>query len=77
MNPAHFMPFTRAHRATSGVDLWVTREVATEQVRSIEERHAIALELVAELVEYFGFVLLDGTWDALVRQVHEDFGPDL
>ena len=77
INPAHSVPFMYPYRATSGVDLWITREVATAQVASIEGRHAIALELVAELVEYFGFVLLDGTWESLVRQVHADFGSDL
>lgn len=77
INPAHFVPFMQPYRATSVVDLWVTREVATEQVRSQEERQAVALDLVSELVEYFGFELLEGTWDPLVRQVRLDFGPDL
>ena len=77
INPAHFVPFMQRYQATSGVDLWVTREVATEQVRSPEERQAVALDLVAELVEYFGFALLGGTWDSLVRQVRADYGSDL
>ena len=65
------------YRATFAEDLWVTREVATDHMRSRQERQAVALELVSPLIEYFGFALPGGTWDSLIRQVRVDFGPDL
>jgi hypothetical protein len=58
--PSHFVQFMQPYRATFGEDLWVTREVATDQMRSQQERQAVALELVSALVEYFGFAVLAG-----------------
>jgi hypothetical protein len=77
INPAHFIPFMESYRASSKLDLWVTREVSTDQAAAQEERQRIAYALVAELVEYFGYVLLEGTWAALLRQTRADFGTDL
>jgi hypothetical protein len=77
LNPGFFRPFSQVYQATSPVDLWVRRTVDTSTPEQEPERQALAFEIVAELTEYFGLVLLQGTWDALLRRIHEDLGSDL
>jgi hypothetical protein len=55
VDPARFTGFFRTYRATSAADLWVAREVQTASLARREDRGDVAKDLLAELLDYWGW----------------------